>query len=252
MPIDYDYFDYDGINHIKIFGRNEEGEKVCVVDTCPIYLWLIMEEGISNNLIDEVIDEVGKITIQTKDRTSRVTDIEIHDKKFLGKDVKALKVFVTNYKDLHAVASEINSPLVDKRRGYDLGFATHYIIEKKVNPMNWYNLNCEEVEEDDFDFVSENLSVDYCVKVNSINRAEDNSEYEPRALAYDIETDSLSPEEGEVLMVSLVGKDYKKVITWKGKAGSLKPEAGSPNDEIRNQKSEIRIMLYLLKMRGRF
>lgn len=214
MPIDYDYFDFDGRNHIKMFGRDSEGKKVCVVDTCPVYLWLILEKGISDNLVNEVIEEVREVVIQTKDRTSRVEKIEVVNKKFLGEDVKALKVYATNYKDLHAIASEIETPLVDKRRGYDLGFVTHYIIEKGIRPMNWYGIEAEEVLEDDFDFVSENLEVDYCLKLNSFSEIS-GPEYKPRALAYDIETDSLSPDQGEILMVALVGEDYKKVITWK-------------------------------------
>jgi len=36
-------------------------------------------------------------------------------------------------------------------------------------------------------------------------------------LSYDIETDSLKIGEGEILMISLVSDNFKKVLTWKGK-----------------------------------
>ena len=61
--------------------------------------------------------------------------VELHEKNFLGKKVKALKVFATNYKDLHEIANKLNFPEIIKRRGYDLGFTTHYIIEKKFYPL---------------------------------------------------------------------------------------------------------------------
>ena len=37
----------------------------------------------------------------------------------------------------------------------------------------------------------------------------------PNVLAYDIETDELKIGEGKILMISLVGKNFRKVLTWK-------------------------------------
>ncbi|MCH8329566.1 MAG: ribonuclease H-like domain-containing protein, partial [Nanoarchaeota archaeon] len=39
--------------------------------------------------------------------------------------------------------------------------------------------------------------------------------FTPKVLAYDIETDELKIGDGEILMISLVGENFKKVITWK-------------------------------------
>ena len=33
IPMDYDYFDFNGRNYIKIYGRNSDEKKVCVIDT---------------------------------------------------------------------------------------------------------------------------------------------------------------------------------------------------------------------------
>ena len=213
LPIDYDSFDYDGKDHIKIFGRNGEGKRICIIDTAPNYLWAILKEGITKKMIDSLIKDISKIYIQTKDRTSKIEKVEVHEKKFLDKKVKALKIFVTNHKDLQKVAGELDSPLIDKRRGFDLTFKTNYIIEKKFSPMDWYEIEGEEITEEDYDFIKEGLEVDLTLKLKSHKKIE--KEIEIRPLAYDLETESFTPDKGAILMISLVGKNFKKVITYK-------------------------------------
>ena len=213
LPIDYNSFDYNGKNHIQIFGRNEKGQRICIIDTAPNYLWIILKDGVTKKMIDSLTKDIEKIFIQTKDRTSKVEKIELHEKNFLDKKVKALKIFLTNHKDLQKLASEIDSPLIEKRRGFDISFKTNYIIEKKLLPMNWYEIEGEEISEEDYDFIKEDLEVDFVLKLKNHKRTE--KEIRIRPLAYDIETESFTPDKGAILMVSLVGKNFKKVITYK-------------------------------------
>src|SRR4030042_635943 len=135
IPIDYDSFDFEGRNYIKMIGRNDKGKRLCVIDTCPIYLWAILKDKTSEKRIKELISKIGKISLDVKGRQTKVEKVEFHDKNFLGKKVKALKIFATNYKDLHDVADNLGLPEIEKRRGYDLGFITHYIIEKNIIPL---------------------------------------------------------------------------------------------------------------------
>jgi len=214
IPLDYDYFDFQGRNYIRIIGRNEKGKRICLVDTCPIYLWAILEDNIKKKDIEKIIKKVEKIELNLKGRNTKVEKIEIHDKKILGRDVKALKIFATNYKDLHNIADNLNMKGIRKRRGYDLGFITHYIIEKKLKPLQWYKISTELLGEDDFGGICKNLDVDICIKPNK-NEEIDKEEFSPRVLAYDIETDDFRIGKGEILMVSLVSNNFKKVITWK-------------------------------------
>ena len=39
--------------------------------------------------------------------------------------------------------------------------------------------------------------------------------FNPKILAYDIETTSIDPGKGEILMISVYGEDFKRVFTWK-------------------------------------
>jgi DNA polymerase elongation subunit (family B) len=215
IPIDYDYFDFQGRNYAKIIGRDEKGKRLCVIDSCPVYLWAILKDDLPKDKIDKLIQKISKIKLDTKGRKTKVEKIEIHNKNFLGKKVQALKVFVTNYKDLHEIASNLGLPEIEKRRGYDLGFITHYIIEKKLNPLKWYEIQGEILNNSlEFGGIDMALDVDQVIKLESIKKL-DKKEFQPKTLAYDIETDSLKIGEGEILMVSLAGKNFKKVITWK-------------------------------------
>ncbi len=215
IPIDYDYFDYKGRNYAKIIGRNSNGKRICIIDSCPVYFWAILKSNVKKNQIEKLIKKFEKIKLDIKGRQTKVEKIELHEKKFLDKPVKALKIFATNYKDLHDIADKIVTPEIEKRRGYDLGFITHYTIEKQLLPLNWYEIQGEMLNNsNEFGGIDNSMEVDFCIKLEKITPIE-KKVFKPKVLAYDIETDELQIGEGEILMVSLVSENFKKVITWK-------------------------------------
>ncbi|MCK5624373.1 hypothetical protein KAI04_00855 [Candidatus Pacearchaeota archaeon] len=231
-PIDYDYFDFQGRNYAKIIGRNNKGKRVCIIDSCPVYLWAILKDKVKENKTNKLIEKIQKIKLNVKGRQTKVEKVEIHDKNFMGKQVKALKIFATNYKDLHDIADKLDLPEIEKRRGYDLGYITHYIIEKKLNPLNWYEISGELLNNSqDFGGIDMALDVDFCIKTKQIKELKNKTTFKPKTLAYDIETDKLEIGKGEILMISLVGDNFKKVITWK-KSKSKQDYVEYVNDEV--------------------
>lgn len=213
IPIDYDYFDFQGRNYIRIIGRNSKGKRICVVDSCDVYFWAVLKDNLKKEKIDKLIEAIKKIKLDMKGRQTRVEDVELHEKNFLGKDVKALKIFATNYKDLHDIADLLGMDEIEKRRGYDLGFVTHYIIEKKIIPCNWYEISGDLIAGDEFAGIS-NLNVDFCLNLKKAKKIDD-KKFHPKILAYDIECDEIKIGKGEILMISLVSEGFRKVITWK-------------------------------------
>ncbi len=136
IPVDYDYFDFKDRNYIRMIGRDSHGKRLCIIDSCPVYFWAVLESGLSDKKIKDLVEKIRKIKLDTKGRQTKVEAVELHKKNFLGKEVNALKIFATNYKDLHDVADRLGLKEIEKRRGYDLGFITHYIIEKKFYHCN--------------------------------------------------------------------------------------------------------------------
>ena len=215
FPIDYDYFDFEGRNYAKIIGRDGKGKRICIIDSCDVFFWAILKDKLSQKEIEKVQRKIEKIELDVKGRQTKVEKTEIHEKNFLGKKVKAIKIFATNYKDLHDIADQMGMPEIEKRRGYDLGFISHYIMEKKLSPLQWYEIDGEILNNSpEFGGIDAVLEVDSCVKVNSIKQSEKEN-FSPKVLAFDIEADELKIGEGEILMISLVSENFKKVLTWK-------------------------------------
>ena len=215
IPIDYDYFDFEGRNYARIIGRDNKGKRVCVIDSCPVYFWAILKDNLKPPKIKKLIEKIGGIKLDLKGRKTEVEKVEFHDKNFLGKKVKALKIFATNYKDLHDIADKLGVPEIVKRRGYDLGFVTHYIIEKKMAPLCWYEIEGEVLNNSqEFGGIDAAIDADLCINLKEFKKIKE-KKFKPKVLAYDIEVDEFKIGHGEILMVSLVGENFKKVITWK-------------------------------------
>ena len=214
IPIDYDYFDYQGKNYAKIIGRTDKGKKACIIDYFQPFFWAIFKPKTPDKKIKQIQQKIGKLKAEKAGRITKVIKTEIQDKNFLGKPVKAIKIFITNYKDAHAIADQMGMKEIDKRREYDLNYNTKYIIERKLTPLKWHKIQGELLADQDFSGIN-NIDADICLKADKISQLEKQQEFKPKILGYDIEVDELELGKGEILMISLVGKDFQKVLTWK-------------------------------------
>jgi DNA polymerase elongation subunit (family B) len=213
VPIDYDYFDFEGRNYVRLVGRTDKGEKVCVVDSYDPNFYLILEKGADAK---KIIKKIENIEVEKAGRKTKVLKTEILNKKYLGKSVEAIRVFITNHKDAHDIASEIGDVEgIDKRREYDVPLVTKYIKEKGVNPLKWYSVEGDVLAMEDFGGLAGALSLDICISANKIVALEKEKVFEPKILAYDIETSERELGKGEIFMISLYGENFKKVLTWK-------------------------------------
>ena len=230
IPIDYDYFDFNGKNYAKIIGRTDKGKKVCIIDKCDIYFWAILHDDIKDKNIQEIRKKIEKISVEKSGRQSSVLKTELHNKNFLGNPVKAIKIFIPNFKDAHLIADKIDYKEINKRREYDLDFTTKYIIDRKLKPLTWYEINGEILNNsEEFGSIDASLDLDMCVKVENIKEIPGNQNFKPKVLAYDIETDEFDIGKGHIILISLVGENFKKVLTWK--KSSNKPFVEKLKDE---------------------
>jgi len=232
IPIDYDYFDWKSKSYAKIIGRSDKGKRVCIIDACEIYFWAILNSNVSSKKIKQMQKKIEKIEIQKGTRISRVLKTELYNKNYLGKSYKAIKIFVTNFKDAHSIASKIDFKEVYKRREYDLTFTTKYILQKKLNPLTWYQITGELLNNsEEFGGIDSNLDVDFCLKIKEIKKTEQ-IPFKPKILAYDIETEGIEMGKTPILMISLVGENYRKVLTWKKKSRKSYVETFKDEEEM--------------------
>ena len=218
IPLDYDYFDFNSRNYIKVFGRDESGKTVCLIDDFKPYLWAVLPKDIDEEKLEKIQREIENITVTSESRITKVEKTEVDNKEFLGKPVKAIKIFITNYKDAHAVADKIDFQEVIARREYDLPLITRYIIDNNLQPLIWKKVSGEILNNsEEFGGVDSSMEVDLCLKVQRIANLEkaEELEFKPKIVAYDIETDDFEIGKGEITMISLYGNNIKKVLTWK-------------------------------------
>ncbi len=222
IPLDYDYFDFNGKNYVKIIGRTEDNKRVCIIHEFQPYFWAVFADGVSEKNMSQIAERIKDIKIESESRTSTVEKIELLDKKYLGNDVKALKIFVTNYKDCHPVADQLDYPQIIARREYDIPLITRYITETSLVPLTFKKITGEILNNsEEFGGIDSVLETDLTIKVEKIENLEEKEQkkleqdFQPKILAFDIETDELEIGRGEILMISLAGKNYKKVLTWK-------------------------------------
>ena len=69
IPLDYDYFDFEGKNYVRIIGRTEKGKKVCVVDSYEPNFYVILEKGAD---FKKVVEKVEGLKVEKAGRVSEV------------------------------------------------------------------------------------------------------------------------------------------------------------------------------------
>jgi DNA polymerase elongation subunit (family B) len=203
-PMDIDYVSEENIPKIRLFGKTVDEKRICAIDSkFRPYFWVFVEKDIEN-----VAKDIKKI----KDNEFFVEDAEIVDKKYLDKDVKAIKVIFNDPKGFQNIKEKIKEIKNIEIKEMDINFTRRYLIDKKIIPLTLYEVEGELIK-NDFD-------VDYCIEIDKIKQVNDDVIANPKILAFDIEVYNprgkfLKGEE-EIIMIGFYGSnDYKKVITWK-------------------------------------
>ena len=146
IPFDYDYFDFHGRNYIKIIGRDGKGKKTCVIDSFKPYFYAVLKQGVTEKKIGQIVKKIQKIKIKSASRITKVEKVEVLDKKFLGEKVKALKIFITNFKDAHAVADKLGMKEIVKIDKF-VGKVHKEFMNTKTTPEDhmtrdmWFSMN---------------------------------------------------------------------------------------------------------------
>ncbi len=201
MPLDYDYLTIDNKAYVRIFGKTPKGN-CCVIDK-PINYFYVLSKKVENK---EFLKRIKKI--------NNVRKAEIVEKKFKGRHVKAIKIF-SDYKDMKEISSKVKK-IDEKRKTYerDISLITKYIINKKLKPLIWSEIQGSVLSPQDLNGLPSSLETDFVIKLEKINKTKQ-KKFKPKVLAFDIEAEEFEIGRGRILMISLVSSNFKKVITWK-------------------------------------
>ncbi|MEM3122154.1 MAG: DNA-directed DNA polymerase, partial [Candidatus Pacearchaeota archaeon] len=214
IPIDYSYFDYEGRNYAKIFGRSGNGKRICLIDKCDVFFYAILNPGVKEKEIKNIIEKILSIEIKSQSRITKVLSIKLEKKNFLGKEVKALKITISNHKDLKEISEQLPHKYFQHIRELDINYITRYILETNLIPLTWHEITGEIIGREEFGGILEILDVDLIIEVSSIKKTYE-TEFIPKILAFDIETDRFEIGKGEITMIAIASEKIKKVLTHK-------------------------------------
>jgi len=207
-PIDITYKVIANKPSILLFGRTTKGEQICVLDDSFLpYFWAITEKGEE----EQLASKIKKTRIDYKGNIISVLKTEIEKKKYLGKDVTAVKIYTQYPRNISTLRSKIKEiPGVNEVLEADIPFIRRYLIDKEITP-----LTLTTVEGENFPLKSR-VPV---MKAQTITQ-EETTLKDPRILAFDIETYSpaggrILSKENPIIMLGFYGKNFKKVFTWK-------------------------------------
>ncbi len=202
FPLDITYKHENNKVVLYIYGKYKK-DKVCVVyDKFKPYLLAMPKHG---RLDDALAYLNGRIfTLNEKD--IKIT-AEKTDKIYGNKAVEMIKIFTDFPGDIPILHKEIKKlDFIEKTFEYDIKYVTRFIIDNDFIPLQEYTAVGEFIESD--------LKVRKFMAERIIPKSDKLTEL--KVLAFDIETYPVAndPSKYPILMISLYGKDFKKVLTW--------------------------------------
>ena len=229
IPLDIDYVDdKENKTWIRIFGRTKDGKRCCVLDSCEAFFYLIPKEGVD---IKKYVEKVKKTEVKIANRIGKVKKIEIVKKNFVGKPITALKVFVTNHKDIIPIKDVVkNFKETKDKQETDINFVTRYIIEKGIKSLQWHEVKGKVIEKKELEQLGlEPLDSEIVIKAEKLTPI-NKFDFKPKFLAFDIEASEFEVGKGQIIMIAIANEKLKKVITWK-RFSNAPPEVEFVKDE---------------------
>ena len=206
-PIDATYKVIDEKPVIHLFGRTIDNQQVCVLyDSFEPYFYVVPKKGV------DISNELKNLRLERDGNAYSISKIEIVQKKYLGKDIAAIKVFAKLPKDIPILREELkNWDKVDSINENDILFVNRFLIDNNITPLTLY--------EAEGSFVAQKLKVP-AFKADKIEQFSTETFLNPRILSVDIETympqyKEIEPEKNPIIMIALYAHDFKKVFVWK-------------------------------------
>jgi len=207
FPLDVMYKIIDNKPVIHLFGKTTDNKQICVLyDDFEPYFYVIPKKGF------DITEQLKNFKIQRNDQTYSITKTETVKKKYLGKDVDAIKVFTKLPGHVPVVREELKKwESIASINESDILFVRRFLIDKKITPLSLY--------EAEGTFVEQKLKVS-AFKAEEIKPIESDKPISFKILSVDIETytpeyKEIEPEKNPILMIAFYAKDFQKVYVGK-------------------------------------
>ncbi len=194
--LDADYREGGNGTEIVLYCKDSKGRSVVVLDdSLKPYFYLKLPK------IDKTIIEKIKSI-----RSFKVRGVEAEEKIIGTEKTKVLKIICGRPAEVAKVREIIHKWNKDyKTYEYSINFYKRYMIDKGLSGMGWMEVSGESVKE--------NFLADEVVRAKSVKPLEKQNLPPLNILAFDIENVEKNGEQ-QVIMLSMYGKNFRKVLTY--------------------------------------
>ncbi len=229
VVIDVDYSLVDSSGEIRLFCKDSNKRTVFVLDrTLKPYFYAMPKDGKLSEL-KERIEKLDTDKIETK-----VIDVETVEKIWQGEKIKLVKITIDNPRRIPDVRDLIKDwKEVDETYEYSISFYRRYLIDKKIEPMNWIEVEGKEIKSD--------YQVYRAIQATSVKPIKSERNIPFKILAFDTEW---VEEDGKtkLIMISFASNDgFKKVLT------PYKVDKISHAESVKDEKELIERFLEIVK-----
>ncbi len=207
FPLDVTYKVVDGKAVINLYGKTIDDRQITILDeNFEPYFYVIPKDSIN------ISEKLEKIRIENENESFFVIKTETVIKKYLGKEVFAIKVYTNLPSSVPVIRDVIKEwDSVSSIHEFDIPFVRRYLIDKNITPLVLHQAIGE--------FVNQK-SKTIVFKADSIEQVSTDTLHNPKILAFDIETYSpfdfaIDAEKNPIIMLSFYGEGLKKVFVWK-------------------------------------
>jgi len=136
--LDASYDVVGGVPEVRLWGVDREGRRIAVLDrSFRPYIYVLPAEGAEDSVARKIQSLGGKFG---------VLDVELVDKKYFGKPVKAVKVTLLSPRTVPQLREAV-AKLEGVREVLeaDIRFYMRYMIDNGIYPSGWHEVHGEEV-----------------------------------------------------------------------------------------------------------
>lgn len=224
---DIDYVLEDGKPVVRLWGKTKKGESILAEDRDfePYFYVEVEREYLKTNELDNFKRRIREL----KDFGEKVKNIEMIEKRYLGERKTFLRLILSNPRDIPDLREIIKDWRgIKNLYEHDISFYRRYLIDKGLIPMDWVSVEGEEKKRE--------LAVDRVLDIEKIESSK--GDYPKlRVMAVDIEMVG-----DEVIMISMVSKGFRKVLTY-----GWKEEGRKYVEILKNEEGMIKRFIEIVK-----
>lgn len=222
--IDSDYIENDGKAVIRLWGKTKDRKSVCVLYNYEPYFYVLPKSN-----IEKTKKQIEKVL---KGKELKIKSIKTEEKMLFGKKQEFLKIFCFLPQDVPKIRDIVKKlKEVKEEYEYSINFYKRFLIDKQISGLDWIEVEGKEIKKD--------YLVDLTIQATRIKKIE-NKVPSLKTIAFDIESLEQAGKQ-KIIMLSVFGKNFKKVITYR------ESKYGKHVEVVKNEKELLERFMEIIR-----